>query len=161
MKKLIPLLFLVGCASNQEMSEAYNAQRAIVEAQTQTTPILQVQCGNQEDACKGFTMVYNPRRDIVVPSVTNTNDVLKESIAPITDMLTTGSVVFGLARTAKTFSENGGQGNTNVRNTHILNESNDNAINSENSLGTQEPFVVKPEIIENKHTDVTKEVIRE
>jgi len=158
MKKLIPLILLAGCASQQEMTDAYLAQRAVVEAQTAATvPLITIECGTAEDACKGLSFAYNPRNPIVVPVVTNTNDVLKESIRPITDMLTTGSIVFGAVRLGKSMMENGGSGNTNVRNTNINNGDN-STLEGHNDLGTSDPLVV-----ESTHSQISNivETVRE
>ena len=157
-KLLIPLVFLVGCASNQEMTEAYKAQQAIVASQVSTTtPLISLECGVAEDSCKGLQFSYNPRRDIVVPKVTNTNDVLLKTIEPVTDMLTTGSMVFGAVRLGKSIAENAGQGNTNVRNTNINTNSNENVLSGDNAMGTSDPLVVQSSRI----TETTKETIRE
>ena len=158
MIKLIPLLLLVGCSSTQEMQSAYKAQQAIVEAQMiASSPVIRIECGVEEDSCKGLKFAYNPRSDIQVPSVTNTNDVAKEMIQPIADVLTTGSIVFGATRVLKTVSENSGHGNTNVRSTSVI-SGDENTASPEAGVfdssvpgtvdNTHQPSVVNPVIVE-------------
>ena len=169
MNKLIFLLpmFLIGCASQSEMMQAYTSQSAIVAAQTVTTPVISLKCGDTETACRGLELTYNPRQDVKVPTVTNTNDVYKAAIQPVADVLTTGSVMFGAVRLGKSMLENAGSGNQNIRNTNIVNDSDNNTVSGTNDLGqTKDPLIVRPEIfdpfvIESNNTETTTEIIRE
>jgi|GEM_PF-6093281 len=90
MKKSILLityiLFLVGCASTDEMKMAYDAQVKVVESQTKIVdkPTLSIACGSEANSCQGLSVQYLDPRDrnrVQVPTITNTNDVVK-SVVP-------------------------------------------------------------------------------
>lgn len=78
------ILMLTGCASNEQLQMAYNAQTEAVKAQAARLQMdtLVIECGTSANSCLGLKIRYTDPRDraITVPHIRTQNDVLVETM---------------------------------------------------------------------------------
>ena len=138
---LLPLL-LIGCASQQEISTLSAASMEVARQQAiaaQARPsTLTIDCS--QGGCGNAIVKYTDPRDIQQVTglnITGTNDVLKAGVQPLADVLTIGVIGVTAGRVIKSIAENGGTGNSNTRNTTIVNgDSNTTTPTSSNTDNT-------------------------
>jgi len=116
------IIFITSCASENEMRMGYEAQARIVEAQSkiEVKETLTVDCSQ---GCGNAKVSYTDPRDrrVIVPTVTNRNDVVKASIPDVITGVGYVAGAIGVTRILKSFSNNMGTGNTTTSNTNVIN----------------------------------------
>lgn len=116
---IVIIILLSGCASEQELSYAYQAQAAIVEAQASVKEVdtLTVDCSR---GCGAAVIRYldpRDRKQITVPKIRGTNDAIVE-VAPSATKIVTWTVgAFAATRIVDDVMANIGGGNTTTHNT--------------------------------------------
>lgn len=80
---LLGIGLIAGCASDAEMRQAYDSQEKVVTAQTQKAATITLSC---VQGCEGLHLEYRDPRDVIVPKVSNRNDV----VMSVTDTITGG-----------------------------------------------------------------------
>ena len=136
-KLLIPTLLLGvlgGCASTKELSQAYKAQREVVQAQAKATkPLFELSC---DTGCEGLNFKYTPHTDYVVPKVTNTNDVINSVVPYAASLTSTLGIAYAGMQVARDVTKNMGGRNTNVTNNTITNGNGNTNTNTQNPTKT-------------------------
>lgn len=122
------IIFATSCSSTEEMELAYDAQTKIVEAQSKISvkETLTVDCSQ---GCGNARISYTDPRDrrVIVPTVTNSNDVVKASIPSIITGVGFISGAIAGTRILKAFANNMGSGNTTTENNNITNGDDNNS----------------------------------
>ena len=136
MKHLLLILpmFLIGCASTNKydaeiQKEYYRASVSIAKYQPEPEPTCKISCpekGCQFDelTCNGNTQQTPIALQRSKTTGESNAEIAKTAIKPLTDMGTAIGLGVTAAKAIKTVAENGGQDNTNTRNTNVINGDN-------------------------------------
>ena len=135
----IMVFYLSSCANQQEIQTLADAEVRAVQAQmVNQQPLIRIECGNEQDACKGMKFAYSPKPKVIRMRVRGTNDVLVETIpSVIGGAATITGWVAGASVLKDAFQSSGGGNvtNNNMGNGAITNSATKTSANNNSSDG--------------------------